>query len=236
MNTWSFGNRHTGSQGQEAGCSLSYQCRNRVLLSSTGDEAVGDFFPMGDVPRPCFTVIHHCRWIQWTISRASLCVSYKLLSPWKVTGCVWSLEGEGRREKEKWRVRLCNIVVEKARCDWPAPIVSAISHYGGWMKSQLSLALGIWERSILINSTAPPHPWPPPLAKPLPHHNSPVVEVPPHSLPRQSQTHTTLFESGFVVQMLPSFRFKTPSFPPSKGISPREVWSGLGVLQKGLKL
>ena len=64
MNTWSFGNRHTGSQGQEAGCSLSYQCRNRVLLSSTGDEAVGDFFPMGDVPWPCFTVIHHCRWIQ----------------------------------------------------------------------------------------------------------------------------------------------------------------------------
>ena len=80
--------------------------KQSVLLPSTGDGAVGDFFPMGDVPWPCFPVIHHCRWIQWTISRASLCVSCKLLSPWKVAGCVWSLEGEGRGEKERWRVRL----------------------------------------------------------------------------------------------------------------------------------
>jgi hypothetical protein len=36
--------------------------------------------------------------------------------------------------------------------------------------------------------------------------------------------------------MLLSFRFKNPSFSPPKGIFPREVRSGLGVLQEGLKL
>lgn len=73
------------------------------------------------------------------------------------------------------------------------------------------------------------------VAKPLPHRNFPVVEVPPHS-PTQTQTHTALFEPGCAVQMLLSFRFKNPSFFSPKGISPREVWSGLGVLQEGLKL
>lgn len=61
---------------------------------------------MGEVPWPCFTEIHHCRWTQWTISCFPDVRPVSCGHPGKslvVSGAWKEKEEEERRER-----RLCN--------------------------------------------------------------------------------------------------------------------------------